>query len=114
MATPNNLTNPTNPNHTFFDQKYVVNQYNFPTKLELTEMLSERNFNQLLALIRTKILSADTLMQKYCLITNLELSDKYQTKTIEDVKTFLLSKCYTITYVEDASNNITGWKLYWK
>ena len=98
----------------FFEKNYLINRNTFPTKTELNEIIYTHNFNQLLVLIKSKILSADFLMQKYISITNQELVGKFQTNLIDDVKLFLIGKEYTITYVEDASNNITGWKLYWK
>ena len=98
----------------FFEKNYLINRNTFPTKTELNEIIYIHNFNQLLVLIKSKILSADLLMQKYISITNQELVGKFQTNLIDDVKLFLIGKEYTITYVEDASNNITGWKLYWK
>ena len=103
-----------NLNQPFFDKNYVVTQSTFPTKTELNELIHIHNFNQLLVIIKNKIISAVGLMQKHVSITNQELSEKFHPTTIEEVKTFLLSKNYTITCVEDSSNNITGWKIYWK
>ena len=100
--------------HQFFEKNYLINRTTFPTKTELNDLLYVQSFNQLLVVIKNKIQTTDFVMQKYISITNQELSGKFQTNIIDDVKTFLLSKDYTITYVEDASNNSTGWKLYWK
>jgi len=98
----------------FFEKNYLVNSNTFPSKTELNDIIYTHNFNQLLVLIKNKILSADVLMQKFISITNQELVGKFHTNIVEDVQTFLKSKEYTITYVEDANNNITGWKCYWK
>ena len=100
--------------HQFFEKNYFINRTTFPTKKELNEIIYQHNFNQLLVVIKNKILNASSFIHKYISLTNQELVDKFQTNIIEDVKTFLLSKDYIITYVEDLSNNITGWKLYWK
>jgi len=100
--------------HQFFEKNYLVNRTTFPTKTELNDLLYTTSFNQLLILIKNKIQTTDFVLQKYISISNQELSGKFQTNIIDDVKTFLLSKDYAIIHVEDASNNSIGWKLYWK
>ena len=96
----------------FTSNNSQVTRDTFPDKTTLVTMITQDQFNRLLQVIKTKIINASILNLEFIRILNTETT-QFKAATITCVKTFLSNKSYSITEIEDATGQSTGWKLGW-
>ena len=89
-----------------------INKANFPNKQNLQKILNNTKINELLTRIKNEMIGANNNNLNYITIHNTTLQNINNTLILE-VKQHLLSLNYTINDVEDTTNNIIGWKIYW-
>jgi len=96
----------------FTDYNSKVTGNTFPSRENLIEILYENQFNCILQLIKTKILNVanENLNSIRVLVPDVA---HFKPQIVTSVKTWLTDKGYTITEIEDANGQSTGWKLSW-
>ena len=96
----------------FTDPNSKVTGNTFPSRANLVEILDEDQFNRILQLVKTKILNAsnENLTSIRVMVADVA---QFKTQIVTNVKTWLGGKGYTITEIEDAVGQPTGWKLSW-
>ena len=90
-----------------------INKLNFPNKNNLQTILNNIKINELLTRIKNDIITANNNNLNYITLYNTTLQN-FNNTIILDIREHLISLNYKINDVEDTSNNIIGWKLYWQ
>jgi hypothetical protein len=96
----------------FTDPNSKVTGNTFPSRANLVEILTEDQFNRILQLVKTKILNASNENLSSIRVMVADVA-QFKVQIVSNVKNWLVGKGYTITEIEDATGQSTGWKLSW-
>jgi hypothetical protein len=93
-----------------YDVPLVVDEFTFPTMLQIKNYLEQQKRNQLFNLIKNKIISSDLA---HIIVTTEELVG-YPSLMVTHLKQTLRNKDYTLVERENAQGVSIGFKISWE
>jgi hypothetical protein len=87
-----------------------VNRDNFPSLLELRQVLHDINFDNLLNMIKNLIINANRMNQNFVRVNTNDLN-QYSQNIIDDMRNYLVTKGYTVINIEDPVGVNMGWRI---
>ena len=97
-------------NNIQFNENTIVTSDTFPSLVQLQQVFYTEDFNNLLNIIKNRIIAAKRTNFIVARILNNDITN-FPLQVVTDVKVLLRNRGYNITEIEDANGISTGFKI---